>query len=340
MTKLQKLYDIQQNLKEFGVELNSELEIQLRALEEELIKNEILPVLTEKIEPALQQVQRELVIVVDYVPGEELKVHLSRKRNLAVVLKDAVEISPKPSGSSRITPPTPRSSSVGFTVKFADGTTISHTNAKRTFVEALQHMSLPRVSGFTGRTFADFPLVGKRQRVTEDGYKWQEKVDGWWVYVNMSNDTKMSMLQQVARYLNIRLTIEVNGEMQPDQPQHKEHGKRAMFSLNGGEPLNKRNAVYAAVKLYMRQNPLATFAQIDNAFPRTLQGNYGVVATMEEINHRLELGQDANNRYFLDKDKVLTSADGIRFVVCHQWGTQFPNFQRHLEAFGWTLKEV
>jgi hypothetical protein len=339
MSKLQKLYEIQQNLKEFGVELNPELEGQLRALEEELIKNEILPVLTEQIEPALKQVQRELVLVVDYVPGEDLKVHLSRKRNLSDVLKDAVEISPK-GIVVRGGLTAPRSASYGFTVRFTDGTTITHSSAKQTFIEALQHMSLQKVSAFHARTFADFPLVGTCQRITEDGYKWQEQVDGWWVYVNMSNDTKMSMLQQVAKFLNVALSIEVDGEQQPEPAPMKEPNKRVLYSLNGGTPQNKRQSVYAAIKLYMRQNPLATFAQIKNAFPRELQGSYGVIATMDEIHHRMELGQDAVNRYFLDEDKILKSADGIRFAVCNQWGDQFPAFQRHVETLGWWLEEI
>jgi thioesterase domain-containing protein len=210
MSKLSKLYEAQQTLKENGLSFSEEQEAQLRALEEEIIKNDILPVLTEQIEPALRQVQRELVLVVDYVPNEPLKVHLSRKRNIADALSDAVEISPKRTVNRTSTDVT-RSHSVGFTVHFEDGTTISHGNAKQTFIEALQHMSLSRVSTFTGRTFADFPLVGKKRRVTEDGYKWQEQVDGWWIYVNMSNDTKMSMLRQVAKHLNISLDIIVDG---------------------------------------------------------------------------------------------------------------------------------
>jgi hypothetical protein len=339
MSKLSKLYEARKTLEENGLTFNEEQEAQLRALEEDIIKNDILPVLTEQIEPALKQVQRELVLVVDYVPDEDLKVHLSRKRNIAEVLTDAVEISPKRS-VVRTAPVEFRGESVGFTVKFADGTIITNKNAKQTFIEALQHMSLLRVSNFTGRTFAGFPLVGKRQRVTEDGYKWQDLVDGWWIYINMSNETKMSMLQQVANFLNIKIAIEVRGEQHPVRLRSKEHGRRTMFSLNGGRPLNKRNAVYATIKLYMQQNPLATYAQLENAFPRELQGSNGVLATMDEINRRLERGQDVNIRYFVDNDKVLTSADGIRFVVCNQWGDQFATFQHHIESFGWTLEEV
>ena len=165
--------------------------------------------LTEKIEPALKQVQRELVLVVDYVPGEDLKVHLSRKRNLADVLTDAVEISPKRT-VVRSNPVEHRASSVGFTVTFADGTTISRNCAKQTFIEALQHMSLPRVSKFAERTFAGFPLVGKLQRKTDDGRKWQEEVDGWWIYICMSNESKVELLQKVANFLGVGLSIKFN----------------------------------------------------------------------------------------------------------------------------------
>ena len=40
--------------------------------------------------------KRELVLVVDYVPGTPLKVSLSRKRNLFDALEDVVEIKPDP----------------------------------------------------------------------------------------------------------------------------------------------------------------------------------------------------------------------------------------------------
>jgi hypothetical protein len=339
MSKLSKLYEAQQTLKENGLSFSEEQEAQLRALEEDIIKNDILPVLTEQIEPALKQVQRELVLVVDYVPGEDLKVHLSRKRNITDVLTDAIEISPKRT-VIRTKPIELRSESVGFTVKFDDGTVISNSNAKKTFVGALQHMGLPRVSSFKGRTFADFPLVGHRHRVTEDGYKWQEEVDGWWIYVNMSNDTKMSMLYQVSQFLGIPLTIEVNGERVNNKPQSKEHNARRMFSLNGGTPLNKRSAVFAAIERYQFDNPEASFNDIESVFPRDIQGSYGVVATAEEVYNRRAQGQDVDKRYFTNKP--LHDGNGKTFYVCNQWGDEnFEAFRcRIAEELNWTLTEV
>lgn len=49
-------------------------------MEEDLIKNEVIPRLTGSIEPIITQIQRTIVLVVDYMPGEALSVRLTRKR--------------------------------------------------------------------------------------------------------------------------------------------------------------------------------------------------------------------------------------------------------------------
>lgn len=95
MTKLQKLYSTIQNLKELGLELGNDLLKQTSELEQEIIKKEILPVVSEKIEPIINQIQRELVLVVDYVPNEPLSVRISRKRNFTEQM-ETIEIIPDP----------------------------------------------------------------------------------------------------------------------------------------------------------------------------------------------------------------------------------------------------
>lgn len=92
MSRLSKLYQTMENLKELVLSINEDLIQEANELEEEIIKKEILPVLSKTIEPALQPVKRELVLVVDYVPEQPLSVHLSRKRNFAAELTDAKEM--------------------------------------------------------------------------------------------------------------------------------------------------------------------------------------------------------------------------------------------------------
>ena len=92
MSKLQKLYDMIQYSKELNLPLPDEYLQQANELEEDIIKKEILPILTEKIEPVLSQIKREIVLVIEYSPEEELSVKLSRKRNFTKELDEAKEI--------------------------------------------------------------------------------------------------------------------------------------------------------------------------------------------------------------------------------------------------------
>jgi len=78
MTKLEKLYSTIQNLKELGLELGEDLLKQTNELEHEIIRKEILPVISENIEPIISQIQRELVLVVDYVPNEPLSIRFTQ----------------------------------------------------------------------------------------------------------------------------------------------------------------------------------------------------------------------------------------------------------------------
>ena len=87
MSRLSDLYKAMETLRKEGLSLNEDLERQVSELEENIIKKEILPVVTETIEPALKQVQRDLVLVVDYHPGEPISVALSRKTNITELIQ-------------------------------------------------------------------------------------------------------------------------------------------------------------------------------------------------------------------------------------------------------------
>ena len=67
MTKLDTLYQSINGLKEVGLSLNPEIINEVNHLEEELIKNEVIPRLSESIEPIITKIQRPLVLVIDYL---------------------------------------------------------------------------------------------------------------------------------------------------------------------------------------------------------------------------------------------------------------------------------
>lgn len=101
-----------------------------------------------------------------------------------------------------------RSRSRPFAVKFPDGKVYKYNKAQWTLIDSLRHMGLERASHFTGEMFRGFPLVGKRKRDNPKGQLWQKEIDGWWIYVNMSNVRKIKCLEGVAKMLDIPITIE------------------------------------------------------------------------------------------------------------------------------------
>ena len=146
MTKLEKLYSIIENSRDVGVKLPKGVLQQVEELEEEIIKKEILPVVTETIAPALKQVQRELVLVVDYNPNSPISVHLSRKTNITALLDAKImEIDPQVEHKTEKKHEKPIERMNGKTVlrvTFPDGTVIADKKAKVTFAETIKRIGL------------------------------------------------------------------------------------------------------------------------------------------------------------------------------------------------------
>ena len=149
MSRLGNLYKAMETLRKEGLSLNEDLERQVSELEEDIIKKEILPVVTEPIEPALKQVQRELFLVVDYHPGMPISVSLSRKTNITQLidakrLEADPEVEHKEFGSRKnralkIAPKT------GLCIYRKDGTILQEHDAATTFTSAIVEADLLKV---------------------------------------------------------------------------------------------------------------------------------------------------------------------------------------------------
>lgn len=219
MTKLEKLYSIIENSKEVGVKLPKDVLKQVEELEEDIIKEEILPALSRDIAPRLNPIKRDLVLVVDYHPGEPISVALSRKVKLSEI-----------SGAKTLTPrnSTPVKSAVepeavepheptkhvenptkGLRVKFPDGTVIWHRQAIDTFIEALRKIGFARVSALGITHGGGYNLVSREKRPTVPGRVWQHECDGWYIYSNISNAQKIDDLWNIATQLKIKLLVDV-----------------------------------------------------------------------------------------------------------------------------------
>ena len=198
------------NLKELGLSINEDLIQEANELEEEIIKKEILPMLSKTIEPALQPVQRELVLVVDYVPGKPLSVHLSRKRNFTAEI-DAKEILPDPevehkeigkTGPKVVKQPVTR-----LKITFADGTVIQERNAAETFVAFVRKVGVERVRSL-GLKQCKIPLVSN---TIDKKYGDKQKPLGneWYLMTNTSTQSKLKDIESIAKAFDIKVKVDV-----------------------------------------------------------------------------------------------------------------------------------
>lgn len=218
MTKLEKLYSIIGNSRDVGVKLPKGMLQQVEELEEGIIKEEILPALSGDIAPRLEPIKRDLVLVVEYHPGEPISVALSRKTKISE-MTGAKMLTPKSSTPVRSeeTPqeqekhePTKqiKKSTKGLKVTFRDGTVIWHRSAIETFIDTLRKIGLERISSLGLEHGNGCNLVSKEKRPTSLGHIWQHECDGWYIYSNISNPQKVQDLKRISNHYRLGLKIE------------------------------------------------------------------------------------------------------------------------------------
>ncbi|MDD3212023.1 hypothetical protein [Bacteroides graminisolvens] len=217
MSRLNKLYEAMETLRKEGLPVNEVLEHKANELEEEIIKKEILPILTQNIEPALQPVQRELVLVVDYVPGKPLSVHLSRKRNFTADISDAKEImvDPEVEHGKRVVnkdEKIQRGAAKDMVVFFPDGTIIADEIAAETLLKVVKKIGVSevrRVVEENNLKFCKVPVISNR-RDTKYGRSQKDLGDGWLLITHSNNLMKKTFIEKVSDILHLGIKVTLN----------------------------------------------------------------------------------------------------------------------------------
>lgn len=219
MSRLDDLYKAMETLRKEGLPVNEDLEQKASELEEEIIKKEILPVLTKTIEPALKPVQRELVLVVDYVPRQPLSVHLSRKRNFTADLGDAKEMILDPEVTHtnyeqlHTDDKIQRSSARSLIVVFPDGIKIEEKTAVETLVKVVKKIGVVEVRKVVedhNLKFCKIPVISNR-RDAKYGKSQKDLGDGWLLITHSNNQMKKQFLDKVSDVLHLGLKVTLNG---------------------------------------------------------------------------------------------------------------------------------
>jgi hypothetical protein len=108
--------------------------------------------------------------------------------------------------------------------------------------------------------------------------------------------------------------------------------------LFDGESYGKGRLALALVKKYIENHPDKTYADLEQAFPKTVQGTLGVFVTLDEAQKIYEKYE--YKRHFIKEDEVL-KVGAIKIAVCSQWG--IGNIGRLIErakALGYKVDKV
>lgn len=170
--------------------------------------------LSKTIEPALQPVKRELVLVVDYVPGRPLSVHLSRKRNFAAELTDAKEMVLDPevthrNRNSNSDDKIERGPARDMSVIFPDGTVIAEKTAAETLVAVVRKIGVARVRKVVEEynlKFSKVPVISNR-RDAKYGKSQRDLGDGWLLITHSNNPMKKNFIEKVSEVLHLGIKV-------------------------------------------------------------------------------------------------------------------------------------
>ena len=211
MSRLSDLYKAMETLRKEGLSLNEDLERQVSELEENIIKKEILPVVTETIEPALKQVQRDLVLVVDYHPGEPVSVALSRKTNITTLI-NAKRLEADPEMVHKVVGPhkvkrTNIAPRTGLCVTRKDGSILQEHDAASTFTSAIIEAGLQNVRAL-GLKFSHVNIVSTTD-APKNGRTPRKVAPGLYVHTHSSTLDKKKMLDRINKALNMGWTVEI-----------------------------------------------------------------------------------------------------------------------------------
>ena len=211
MTKLETLYASIKGLEKVGLTLTDEMLKKADELEEQLIKTEVLPTLSKDIEPRLSQIQRELVLVVEYKPGEPISVALSRKSNIAELL-EAKRLEPDPQVEHKVFGPRTtkqekKAPATELCVYRRDGSILQENDAATTFVAAIVEAGPLRVRQLDLK-YCRINIVS----TTKDqkyGHAQREIERGLYVLTHSNTKDKKKMLDRISNALHLGWTVEI-----------------------------------------------------------------------------------------------------------------------------------
>ncbi|QAA80884.1 hypothetical protein EI546_03680 [Aequorivita sp. H23M31] len=213
MSKLEKLYNSIQNLKDLGVEIPETLMEETRRVEQEILANDLIPSLSDAIKPIVGKMRREMKLVIWYRPREELKIEVNQQSGeiasaSSINIEDATSVS-----HTEFEDPSDIQEEQEFSIAnpsrlivyFPDGTIIREGYAAYTFFKTIERIGALRVKEL-GLKISGVDLVSE----TDDSIYMQRLVEGgYFVCTHSSTKQKKQILDEISDKLKLNLKVEI-----------------------------------------------------------------------------------------------------------------------------------
>lgn len=147
---------------------------------------------------------------------------------------------------------------------------------------------------------------------------------------------KSTTSHQIAQPVHKPIKVEL--DVKPENLEGK-----VIIRLNGFEYKTKGKMGYAIVKEYLKAHPQTTIEELKDTFHNALLGRWGAWNFIEDdIELARSLKETTSMHRHLVKDEyILTSGDGVRFVVSNQWEKgNVPNLLQIAKNEGWSYEII
>ncbi|WP_172917031.1 hypothetical protein [Capnocytophaga canis] len=208
MNKLETLYTSIDNFKKLGVEINSEVIESIFNVEEGIIKNDILPIMRKAIIPIISQIQRDLVLVIEYSPEKPIELKMTRKKSMKLTEEEEFIVTQRKEFKKEVKYTLPfhkKSPKTNLLVTFSSGKTIKNKLAMDTFCEVIEIIGLEVVSNLNVRCCGS-NLVSK---IKNSDYRQKKMKKGFYIITQTSTEQKKKYLDLISKKLNIGLEVTI-----------------------------------------------------------------------------------------------------------------------------------
>lgn len=209
MTNLEELYMAIDLLRKQGLKPDAALMTKVAEREEELIKKDILPVVSEKIEPTLRQIKHKLTLVVDYDPNAPVRVRLAHEK-IDYKQNVFVDLTPDPQSTHTThfsVSASNHASPSGLRVTCPDGTIIQEKYAGDTLAAAIKKAGALRVRKL-GIVCCRVPLVST-SKDAKYGSTQIEVEPGLFVIKHSNNVMKKGYLEQISKAYGLGWEVDI-----------------------------------------------------------------------------------------------------------------------------------